>query len=92
MSRHHRRLSQRRLAAFRDEVLQAADYRCARCEAPAGLDLEAHHQQPVEVRPDLAYAPANGVALCADCHQDVHGRDPQRAEWRRWVYGEGITR
>ena len=59
-----------------------------RCESP--IDLEAHHKIGV-ADGGAPYDPQNGTSLCFDCHQDVHGRDPQRAAWRRWVRQAGIT-
>ena len=91
MSRHHRRLSQRRLAIFRREVLDAASWCCQRCGVPAGEDLEAHHVQPIEAGGE-PYDARNGRAMCRNCHMEIHEADPARLAWRRYVRQTGITR
>lgn len=32
----------------------------------------AHHIQPINERPDLAYSLSNGIALCNACHSKRH--------------------
>ena len=38
-------------------------------------DVQAHHIEPVALRPDLADDLDNGITLCTSCHREVHKRE-----------------
>lgn len=78
-ARRAKKWSQRRLKAWRSEVL-CRDAVCKGCGAAERL--HAHHKIPKSVAPDLAYDVENGVALCASCHAEEHRHDfPTLAAW-----------
>lgn len=66
MSRHHRRLDQRKLARWRQRVLDRDGWRCREC-GKAGL-LEADHIEPLD-RGGKPFDLDNGQALCKPCHK-----------------------
>lgn len=51
------------------EVLKR-DGKCSFCGRPD--DLIAHHIHEFAKYPELRYEPENGMALCRDCHYDIH--------------------
>ena len=67
MSKYHRRLKSRRWAYTRLKVFERDQWRCTRCGA-AGK-LEAHHVEPLHVKPDQDYYKLDGIAtVCRKCH------------------------
>ena len=55
----------------REHILQRANYTCERCgRQPAA---EVHHLTYVRVFQEL---PADLVALCKQCHAEIHWRQP----------------
>ena len=66
-----RRSQAAELSQWRDLVVRRAGWRCQRCKR---LDdtVEAHHIGQRSTHPHLLTDPANGAALCAECHRHVH--------------------
>jgi hypothetical protein len=67
--------------AWKEAVLQRADYRCERCGVEAGSRcdccghirrLHAHHKEHFSRNHAERYNPANGEALCERCHHVEH--------------------
>lgn len=58
---------------WRTAVFQRDDFTCQECGARSrageSVSLEAHHIEPVAVRPDLMFSVANGKTLCVSCHR-----------------------
>jgi len=72
-------------------VLERDGFKCRYCGKNRDR-LEIDHIEPVRLRPDLAYDPANCQALCPSCHSaKTHvevGRKPpayDRQGWRKAV-------
>lgn len=73
-------LTQREMSKWRKEVMRRSKYRCAICylwgPERANQVLAAHH---VIFRshciPQYHVDPANGVALCHNCHRALHNGD-----------------
>lgn len=63
------------------EAVIARDGRCRHCGATESL--QAHHVEGWEVRSDLRYAIANGLTLCAPCHDAIHPDVPSGLFYRR---------
>jgi hypothetical protein len=59
--------------AWRKAVLVRDGQRCRECGAE-DKPLHAHHIKPFALHPDLRLELGNGVALCVDCHSELHGR------------------
>lgn len=60
---------------WRRAVLERDGYRCVACGETR--DLHAHHLRSWVAQPAQRLDPANGVTLCAFCHQEAHhSRDP----------------
>lgn len=91
-----RKRRQRAQEKFRELTLEAADYRCERCEIQCGRSqddwqlppIEAHHYLP-RSRGGGDSPARNGIALCATrgtrkgCHQHVH--DHTIDDWPHWI-------
>lgn len=75
-----------RWRALRLQALRRDGWRCVRCGARHGLEVD--HVQPREQRPDLAHSLDNLQTLCGGYHAvktaDERGRkaDPERRKWR----------
>lgn len=75
-----RLLNTRRWRQLRQRTIEAASGLCQRClrEGRVSGATEVHHIRPVEsvrdplVMERLAYDPANLMALCHRCHQEIH--------------------
>ncbi len=80
MSRHHRGLTGARYERLRRACLDRDNWRCTRCESPAGLQM--HHPIALDDGGD-PWSLGNVRMLCGDCHIDAHRtiRDPERAAW-----------
>lgn len=65
---------------WREKVLKRAEYLCEECRRYGRKDKNgnpisatvAHHIQPREEYPELAYRVENGRALCSKCHNRKH--------------------
>jgi len=59
---------------------------CGRC-GRVRADLECHHKQSIEKRPDLEMDPDNIEVICFQCHQKIHEKPiPQdQAEWNALI-------
>lgn len=55
---------------WREEVLKRNKSRCAVCGSTT--DVVAHHIKGVHEYPEGWYEVDNGIALCRDCHSEVH--------------------
>lgn len=97
MSRHHRRLDQRRWRAVRGAAIVAAAGRCQDCGRLGRL--EVHHRTSLDDG-GAPYDPRNLEVLCPTCHDLRHGHldgghrpkrrkrrppSPAAAAWRRLV-------
>lgn len=60
--------------AWRDMVISRADGRCERCGKECD-SLIAHHKVPVASCAMMAADIDNGMALCPECHREVHSTD-----------------
>jgi len=71
------------MGRWRKEVLRRSKYRCAICKAwdtPPGNSLAAHHVIfRSHCAPEHHDDPANGVALCHECHRSLHNGDVKLA-------------
>lgn len=61
------------LKAWRKNVFMRDFYTCQHCQQKSGK-LEAHHIKEWAKHPDLRYDISNGITLCYDCHNKVHGK------------------
>ena len=63
------------------------NWRCVRCESPAGLEM--HHLRPL-ADGGAPLALENVAMLCTSCHIDSHRtiRDPERSKWMRLLRGD----
>jgi len=55
---------------WRDAVMSRDLCICQDCGKRAA---HAHHVESWKDSPELRYDPANGIALCKSCHEDLHG-------------------
>ena len=60
--------------AWAEKVLRRDKYLCQRCKrygkkVPATV---AHHIKHIDEHPELAFSVANGIAVCAVCHNRLH--------------------
>lgn len=72
MSKHHKIVGWRRLAALRRQVL-AEQPICGYCKA--ALSEEMDHIIPVHERPDLILDRDNCRGLCIPCHKEKTRKD-----------------
>lgn len=68
MSKHHKIVGWRRLAALRRQVL-AEQPICAKCHQR--LSEEMDHVLPVHLHPELILDRDNCRGLCVECHKEV---------------------
>lgn len=61
------------LKKWRKDVYMRDNYTCQHCNKKAGK-LEAHHIKTWAEFPGLRYNLENGITLCYDCHNKVHGK------------------
>jgi 5-methylcytosine-specific restriction endonuclease McrA len=61
------------LKKWRKDVFMRDNYTCQHCKKKAGK-LEAHHIKTWAEFPNLRYELENGITLCYDCHNTVHGK------------------
>ncbi len=59
------------LSKWRKSVLERDDYTCQDCGRRESL--HAHHIKSKREQPKLCYKVSNGLTLCEDCHDNVHG-------------------
>ena len=59
---------------WRDMVISRADGHCERCGKESD-SLIAHHKVPVASCAMMAADVDNGIALCPECHKEVHSTD-----------------
>ncbi|MFP4126844.1 MAG: HNH endonuclease [Alphaproteobacteria bacterium] len=80
-----------RWRALRLQALRRDGWRCVRCGARHGLEVD--HIAPREDRPDLAHDLDNLQVLCGPCHaaktaaEQGRKADPERRKWRAAVAG-----
>ena len=55
------------------EIKKRASFTCERCGSKE--NLEAHHEIPVKVNPELVSDEDNGLCLCHDCHMKAHAEE-----------------
>lgn len=72
--RIHHKPSPARDPAWRDMVISRADGHCERCGKECD-SLIAHHKVPVASCAMMAADIDNGMALCPECHREVHSTD-----------------
>lgn len=65
---------------WREAVMSRDAFTCQKCgdKAHKGrgsrVDLHAHHIKPFADFPDLRFVVSNGLTVCRDCHEIIHGR------------------
>lgn len=62
-----------KLTTWRKAVFMRDDYTCQHCNQKGGR-LEAHHIKEYSKYPELRTEVTNGLTLCYDCHNKVHGK------------------
>lgn len=69
---------------LRAEVLDEQHHECQLCKAK-GLAVPCatvHHMQTVKDRPDLALTKGNLIAVCDECHYQIHhGQKNLKKKW-----------
>jgi 5-methylcytosine-specific restriction endonuclease McrA len=71
---------------LRAEVLKEQHYECQFCKAK-GLYVPAdtvHHKRAVRDAPWLALTKSNLIAVCDDCHYNIHHRKKAKWDDERW--------
>lgn len=67
--------------AWRNEVLERDAYTCVLCgRDETNSELNVHHIKPFSLYPELRFEVNNGLALCKECHINVH---KNRREWEK---------
>ena len=56
--------------AWAKRIKEEATYVCERCGSEE--NLEAHHEIPVKLNPELVSDEMNGICLCHECHMKAH--------------------
>ena len=59
--------------AWAKMVKERANFICERCGSTE--NLEAHHEIPVKLNPELVSDEDNGICLCHDCHKKAHAEE-----------------
>jgi hypothetical protein len=72
------------------EVLEHAEFRCQRC-MDAESTLHVHHKRYVKGRMAWEYEARELVALCEDCHQEMHAESDAVAYMLTHVSAGGYT-
>lgn len=54
-------------------VKERDNFTCQKCGSTEGV--QAHHVEPVALRPELSDDLDNGLTLCKRCHREVHNQD-----------------
>lgn len=68
---HAKQASKKNWAQF---IKQRADWKCERCgKVVRGRAAHAHHKLPVHLFPDREFDLDNGICLCTECHNLIHG-------------------
>jgi 5-methylcytosine-specific restriction endonuclease McrA len=62
------------LVQWRKAVFMRDNYTCQHCQEK-GARLEAHHIKEYSKFPELRTELTNGITLCYDCHNKVHGKE-----------------
>ena len=59
---------------MREQVLSEQHHECQICKAKGKLTMAntVHHVQELRKRPDLALSEDNLIAICPDCHYEIH--------------------
>lgn len=61
-------------------VYERDNFTCQQCFSSG--NIHAHHIKAWSSHPELRYDLSNGITLCQDCHQKIHGRKITRASKR----------
>lgn len=71
---------------LRAQVLKHQHFECQMCKAKGKYEpaTVVHHKEPVRKRPDLALSESNCLALCDDCHYEVHHKHKPSWDDERW--------
>ncbi len=59
---------------FRDAVLRRDGHACQMC-GRRDRPLHVHHKKRFSKYPELRVTVSNGIALCEDCHREVHAHE-----------------
>lgn len=74
---------------WRKAVIAAEGGACFGCgrKAGPGVQITAHHVLAVSAHPEHRHNPANGMALCRECHDAMHGYlpNPSRRRWKNAI-------
>lgn len=62
---------------FVKEVLERDGHKCTYCQKTE--NLEVHHIKPYEKYPALRTNSDNGMTLCRECHDNIHGKGRYKA-------------
>lgn len=72
-SRNQQLRNNPQMSVWRNSVFTRDKYTCQKCGLKGGY-LQAHHIIPVSKREDLIFDIDNGLTVCLDCHEKIHGR------------------
>ena len=64
----------RKYRIWMDSVMSIFKYKCFVCR---DIAYHAHHIKGWTEFPELRYEISNGVALCEDCHYEIHYENPE---------------
>ena len=76
---------------WRDAVFERDNYKCQLC-GDRGIYLHAHHIIAFGLRPDLELELSNGIALCTECHKEVHRETGKLCDSRAYLIEYGALR
>lgn len=74
------------LKSWRKSVFMRDFYTCQSCGVKAGK-LEAHHIKPWATHPEFRYDVSNGITLCYECHNEVHGKEKREKTYHCKICG-----